>query len=76
VFDSGVVSGGSNVYVVTAGHCLKGNLGHYWSTVDASTQERHNLGPAEEAVFGSNGDFGLIKENGSYYGVDFVDSIF
>lgn len=63
----GVVSSGSNVYVVTAGHCLKGNLGHYWSTVDASTQERHNLGPAEEAVFGSNGDFGLIKENGSYW---------
>jgi hypothetical protein len=63
----GVVSSASNVYVVTAGHCLKGNLGHYWSTVDASTQERHNLGPAEEAVFGSNGDFGLIKENGSYW---------
>lgn len=59
---AGVVGGGVGTWVVTAGHCLKGELGHWWSTVDASTQERHNIGVAEKAVFGSNGDYGLIRE--------------
>jgi hypothetical protein len=63
----GVVFKGASTYVVTAGHCAKNNLGHYWSTVDASTGERHNLGLAEAAVFGSNGDFALINETNSYW---------
>lgn len=70
---AGVVGGGSGTWVVTAGHCLKGEkenwrFGDWWSTVDASTQERHNIGTAEKAVFGSNGDYGLIKETeGNYW---------
>jgi hypothetical protein len=69
---AGVVGGGSGTWVVTAGHCLKGEkenwrFGDWWSTVDASTQERHNIGIAEKAVFGSNGDYGLIRESESDY---------
>lgn len=66
----GALFGGSsgNVYAVTAGHCLYNNLGHWWSTVDASTGQRHNIGEAAKAVNGSNGDMGMIKMNeGSYW---------
>jgi hypothetical protein len=54
-------------YVVTAGHCVKGRLGYTWSTVDASNQSRHNIGEASKDVYGSSGDFGLIKETNSYW---------
>jgi hypothetical protein len=63
----GVAFRGGNAYVVTAGHCLVGELGHYWSTVETSTGRRHNIGKAEQAVDGNGGDAGLINETGGYW---------
>ncbi len=65
----GVAVRGASAFVVTAGHCLAGELGHYWSTIESTTGQRHKIGKAEASLDGNGGDAGLINETYSYWDV-------